>query len=149
MLRGQGNPILKSILALKHALLHQTRLLPAQAPTHKHKGCWEVPKTVHPAFSRCLAIQVCSQETGPVATNTKEERTLAGTFQIAKGLTVTFPVPAAAIRVKDTHGFEAIGTGGHGWGVALQLHNLHYVVMFADGHGTVTQPPGLIDLQKR
>lgn len=69
--------------------------------------------------------------------------------QIAKGLTVTFPVPAAAIRVRDLHGFQAIGTGGHGWGVALQLHKLHYVVMLASSHGTVTQPPGLIHLQER
>lgn len=67
----------------------------------------------------------------------------------ASAVAVTFPVPAAAIRVNDTHGFEAIGTGGHWWGIALQLHNLHYVVILADSHGTVTQPPGLIDLSGR
>lgn len=68
--------------------------------------------------------------------------------QIAEGLTVTFPVPAAAIRVNDTHRFEAIGTGRHGWGVTLQLHNLHHVVVLANSHGTVTQPPGLVHLRE-
>lgn len=67
----------------------------------------------------------------------------------ASAVAVTFPVPAAAIRVNDTHRFEAIGTGGHGRGVTLQLHNLHYVVMIANSHGTVTQPPGLIHLSGR
>lgn len=68
--------------------------------------------------------------------------------QIAKGLTVTLPVPAAAIGVLNTHGHEAIGAGGHGWGVALHLHNLHYIVVLANGLGTITQPPGLIHLQE-
>lgn len=67
--------------------------------------------------------------------------------RITKGLTVTLPMPAAAIRISDAHRLEAIGTGGHGWGVALLFHNLYYVVILANGHGTVTQPPGLIHLQ--
>lgn len=69
--------------------------------------------------------------------------------QTAKGLTVTFPVPAAFIRIRNTHRCEAIGTGGHGWRIALELHNLHYVVMLAYSHGPFTQPPGLIHLQER
>lgn len=63
------------------------------------------------------------------------------------GLTVTLPVPAALVGVLDAHRHEAVGAGGHGWGVALHLHELHGVVVLADGHGAVTQPPGLVLLQ--
>lgn len=63
------------------------------------------------------------------------------------GLTVTLPVPAAAVGVQDSHGREAVGAGGHGRGLALHRHELHYVVMLADGLGAVTQPPRLVLLQ--
>lgn len=63
-------------------------------------------------------------------------------------LTVALPVPAAAIRVHDAHGREVVGAGGHGWGLALHLHQLHHVVVFADGHGAVTQPPRLVLLRR-
>lgn len=56
----------------------------------------------------------------------------------AGAVAVTLPVPAAAIRVDDTHRLQAIGAGRHGRGFALPLHKLHYVVMLANGHGTVT-----------
>lgn len=63
------------------------------------------------------------------------------------GLTVTFPVPAAAVGVQDAHGREAVGAGGHGRGLALHLHELHRRAMLADGLGAVTQPPRLVLLQ--
>ena len=49
------------------------------------------------------------------------------------GLTVALPVPAALVGVLDAHGREAVGAGGHGRGLALDLHELHGVVVLARG----------------
>lgn len=65
------------------------------------------------------------------------------------GLTVALPVPAALVGVLDAHGREAVGAGGHGWGLALDLHELHGVVVLARGPGAVAHPPALVLLRGR
>lgn len=103
------------------------------------------PKVVH------IGDNLLHQHVGTVTLVTVVEPIEGDKVRVSPAGTVavTLPVPAAAIRISDAHGLEAVGTGGHGWGVALLFHNLYYVVILANGHGTVTQPPGLIHLSRR
>lgn len=101
----------------------------AQHSRPAHSACGLHPRTSGPAAP-------CSQkgeDGGPCS---------------VRGLTVTFPVLAALVGTPDEHGLEAVGAGGHGRGFALHLHELHGVVVLADRHGAVTQPPRLVLLRR-
>lgn len=67
------------------------------------------------AYSRCLAIKVCSQEASPATTGTKEERTLAGISSDSKALqshSQCQQQPSGSMTRTGFRPLEQVGMGG-------------------------------------